>query len=269
MDSRTLSAEVAYPRAAGLMSSWTMVGGRRMHALVAAGGTGGPPVVLVHGLGVSSRYMIPTAARLAPHGPVYAPDLPGFGRSAPPPVPMTVPHLAGALLAWMDAMGLDHPVLLGNSVGCQVIAALAAYHPGRASHLVLVGPTFDPSGGGAIRQLLRVVADSPHEPRSLGRIVLGDYRRAGPVRLARMFRYALWDRIETLLPRVEMPVLVVRGAHDTLVSQAWAETVTALLPRGRLVVIPEASHAVNYAAPGPLVAAVLRFLAEADTTPNP
>ncbi len=39
------------------------------------------PVVLVHGLGVSSRYMLPTLALLAPRYRVFAPDLPGFGHS--------------------------------------------------------------------------------------------------------------------------------------------------------------------------------------------
>ena len=40
--------------------------------------TGLLPIVLVHGLSVSSRYMVPVARRLAPHRDVYAPDLPGF-----------------------------------------------------------------------------------------------------------------------------------------------------------------------------------------------
>ena len=39
-----------------------------------------PTVVLVHGLSVSSGYMVPTVLRLAPYYQVYAPDLPGFGK---------------------------------------------------------------------------------------------------------------------------------------------------------------------------------------------
>jgi pimeloyl-ACP methyl ester carboxylesterase len=45
--------------------------------------TGRLPVVPVHGLGLSGRYMLPTAERLAPYFPVYLPDLPGFGDSSP------------------------------------------------------------------------------------------------------------------------------------------------------------------------------------------
>ncbi|MFL5665138.1 MAG: alpha/beta fold hydrolase, partial [Ktedonobacteraceae bacterium] len=43
-----------------------------------------PVVVLVHGLSVSSGYMVPTAQYLAPYYRVYVPDLPGFGKSAKP-----------------------------------------------------------------------------------------------------------------------------------------------------------------------------------------
>src|SRR5262245_40295657 len=50
----------------------------------AASYTPAAPVVLVHGLSASSRCMVPTAERLAVYRPVYAPDLPGFGRSDTP-----------------------------------------------------------------------------------------------------------------------------------------------------------------------------------------
>jgi pimeloyl-ACP methyl ester carboxylesterase len=52
---------------------------------------GGLPVVLVHGLMISSLYMVPTARCLAPHVPVYAPDLPGFGLSGKPRRVLSVP----------------------------------------------------------------------------------------------------------------------------------------------------------------------------------
>ncbi|WP_292510847.1 alpha/beta fold hydrolase, partial [Methylobacterium sp.] len=51
------------------------------------------PVILVHGLGMSSRYMIPLARHLAPHFRVYAPDLPGFGLSDKPHRALTVREL--------------------------------------------------------------------------------------------------------------------------------------------------------------------------------
>jgi pimeloyl-ACP methyl ester carboxylesterase len=64
------------------------------------------------------------------------------------------------------------------------------------------------------------------------------------------------------LRAVRAPALVVRGEGDPLVSRRWAREVTARLPHGRLVEIPDAPHALNYSAPVPLAAAVRAFLLE-------
>jgi 2-hydroxy-6-oxonona-2,4-dienedioate hydrolase len=60
---------------------WIVVAGTQMHARVSGVPGDGPAVVLVHGLVVSARYMIPTMKRLALGQRVYAPDLPGSGKS--------------------------------------------------------------------------------------------------------------------------------------------------------------------------------------------
>jgi 2-hydroxy-6-oxonona-2,4-dienedioate hydrolase len=139
-----------------------------------------PPVILVHGLVISSRYMVPLARRLAPDFQVYAPDLPGFGNSAKPPFTLTLSELADALAEWMTAAGLTRAALVGNSVGCQILAEFALRHPTRADRLVLIGPTVDPAARTARQQLARTFLNSRREPRSLvdrlrqGRNAAGD-----------------------------------------------------------------------------------------------
>src|SRR4051794_17150643 len=101
--------------------------GLRMHALTS---TNLPrwqetPVVLVHGLGVSSRYMVPIARHLAPDLQVFAPDLPGFGWSDKPGHVLTIRQLADALAAWMSAAGLRRAMFIGNSLGCEILVELA------------------------------------------------------------------------------------------------------------------------------------------------
>ncbi|HEX2088386.1 MAG TPA: alpha/beta fold hydrolase [Actinomycetota bacterium] len=56
------------------------------------------------------------------------------------------------------------------------------------------------------------------------------------------------------------PTLVVRGSRDMMVPQRWAEEAAALLPNGRLAVVPGAAHCVNYSAPQPFVDVLRRFL---------
>src|SRR5436190_2195210 len=103
-------------------SRWAVVGGLRMHACAATDAVDGLalPVVLVHGLVVSSRYMLPLAERLADHAHVYAPDLPGFGKSDHPERPLDIAGLADGLAAWMHVTGIPRAALIGNSMGCQV-----------------------------------------------------------------------------------------------------------------------------------------------------
>ena len=219
-------------------------------------------MVLVHGLVVSSRYMVPTAERLAPHCRVFAPDLPGFGRSEKPPRVLDVAGLSDALSAWMGEVGLERAALVGNSFGCQIIADLAVRHPARVERAVLQGPTMDPLGRSVPRQVGRFLIDAPREPLSLLPIELLDYISAGTRRAWRTFRYALEDRIEKKLPHMRVPTLVVRGSRDPIVPQRWAEAATRSLPMGRLVVIPGSAHAMNYSSPLELTRVVLPFLSE-------
>ncbi len=243
-----------------------MVDGLRMHARVSVDRVpeGSPAVVLVHGLVVSSRYMIPTAQKLTPHHGVYVPDLPGFGRSEKPPSVLDVAGLSDSLAVWMETVGLTSAVLVGNSVGCQVVADLALRHPERVERAVLQGPTMDPEARTALRQAARLALDGTREPPSLLPIMLLDYLSAGLRRSLATFRYALEDRMEEKLPHLRAPTLVVRGERDPIVPQRWAERAARLLPEGSLVVVPGASHTMNYAVPSELARVVRSFVREGE-----
>lgn len=229
----------------------------------------GPPVVLVHGYVISSRYMVPTAERLAPFHPVYAPDLPGFGESGKPRRVLDIPELADVLLQWMDVLGLERPVLVGNSMGCQVLVDLAARYPSRVGRLVLVGPSVDPAGRSMPTQILRLMIDALRERPSLIFLFLRDFWKAGVPRAWRTARYVLADRVEDKMPRVQAPTLVVRGERDPLVPLAWAEEMTRRLSRDRLAVIPGGPHGLNYSRPAELVREIRKFLAQAAPAAEP
>jgi pimeloyl-ACP methyl ester carboxylesterase len=248
-----------------MASRWTRVDGRRVHVRVSTHPV--PPealtVVLVHGLVVSSLYMVPTLLRLAPGCRVLAPDLPGFGRSDPPPrAPERMSDLADALAEWMEAAGLERAVFLGNSLGCQTLADFAARYPERTVGLVLQGPTMDAEARSVRQQVWRWLANSQRERSAQMPILVHDYWEAGLQRFRDSFRMALKDRIEDKLPRIQAPTLVVRGSRDPIVLRRWAERVTELLPRGRLAEIPGGTHTLNFAAPLELIRVVEPFLRE-------
>jgi 2-hydroxy-6-oxonona-2,4-dienedioate hydrolase len=239
---------------AGFQRRWTDIGGLRIHD-VATNDRSRSTVVLVPGIGLSHRVMLPIAELLAPHLAVRAPDPPGFGRSDKPRRPLDVPELADGLATWMEAAGLGRPALVGNSFGCQVIVELAARHPDQVACAVLQGPTMDPAARSLPRQTWRWLRDTVRE-RPDPRARLRDYRDAGLRRVLATYRLALRDRVEDKLPRVLAPTLVVRGPDDPIVSQAWAETVAGLLPAGQLVVTADGAHTLI----GQLVEVALPFL---------
>ncbi len=247
-----------------LQDLWTRVGGRRIYARMSRHPVpGGVPVVLVHGFGVSSSYMVPLAKRLAAEVPVFAPDLPGHGRSDNSEEPLGVPELAEVLRNWMNAAGLHRATFVANSMGCQIVAELAVRWPERVVGLVLIGPTAE-AGKRTFRQqfprLLKtgILAERP----SLALLVAKDYARMGPRRLHAEMRKVFEDRIEDKLPRIEAPTLVVRGEKDALVPQEWTEKVARWVGADRVHVIAGAGHALNYTAADELMRIIRPFLRE-------
>lgn len=236
-----------------MREAWWRVGGWPIHGWEA--GTG-PPIVLVHGLGVSGRYLLPTARALAGDFRVVVPDLPGFGQSVRPPRPLLLTELSAFLDRFGEAAGIGRATFLANSFGCQIVTHLAATRPDRVERLLLVGPTVDDSARDPVRQAWRLLVDAAREPSHLVRIVAADYLRAGPATVAVTAAEALRDRIEENARRVAAPTLVVRGSRDPLVPEAWAERLAAAFPAGELQVVEDFPHAVNYTAPEALAALV-------------
>lgn len=251
---------------ARMRSQWTQAGEHLIHARifdedVPALPINATPIVLVHGLGVSGRYMLPTARLLAKYAHVYVPDLPGFGRSSKPSHALEIRELADALGRWMKANDLPRAHFIANSFGCQVVAEFALQYRERVERIVFAAPAVDSSARRWQQQILSLLDDGLHEPLSMVFIAVTDYYSAGLKRAWRTLQMALRDRIEEKLPHINAPALVVRGELDPLAPHKWCQEVAQALPSPtRLVTIPNAAHAVNYNAPDELAQIVLEFL---------
>jgi len=246
-----------------LAERWTLVAGRPVFARVSVDPTppGAAPVVLVHGFAISGRSLEPTARRLARDHPTYVPDLPGFGRSVRPERVPAIPELAEALAEWMTAVGLERAVLLGHSMGCQVIAELAQRAPGMVERAILVGPSGQPQVSGPIEQIGRLALDGLREPFGLVRIALADYLRFGPRRALRLLREVNRHPMDDRLRGLTAPTLLVVGERDPIFPVELARRQVGSLPCGRLAVVPGAAHAVPYSAPDHVVRLIRDFLA--------
>jgi 2-hydroxy-6-oxonona-2,4-dienedioate hydrolase len=215
-------------------------------------------VVMVHGLGVASRMCRPAARWLAARRHrVWAPDLPGFGRSERDSV-SGIEGLADHLAGWIRATGLAEPTLVGTSVGAQVAAAAAHRHPGCCGRLVLGAPTVDADRRGWLQQLARWPMER-QSPQMMN-LIVRDFARAGIPRVIRTFGWALGDRIEDRLPEMDRPVLVCWGTRDPLMSRDWVARLAGLPRDGRLAVLPGGKHALSHDSPLQFARAIGHFL---------
>ena len=116
-------------------------------ALAATDDGEGIPVVLLHGLTASRRYVVMGSRGLQRSGHrVIAYDARGHGASSPAPAHDAYGYgdLGADLLAVLDELGLDRAVLAGASMGAHTIVRLALDVPERVAGVVLVTPAYDP-----------------------------------------------------------------------------------------------------------------------------
>jgi 2-hydroxy-6-oxonona-2,4-dienedioate hydrolase len=217
-------------------------------------------VVLVHGLGVSSRYMKPLADELERSFRVFAPDLPGFGSAPTPERALDVRELAVALRALMERARIDNAIVVGNSMGCQIMVELADLWPESMCAAVLLGPTIDATAKHPLAHIWRLFKDQFREPATLVPMQAFDYLRNGPLRTWDTFQHALRHDMLGRIDRIRVPSVIMRGEHDEIVSREWVEMLASRMPRARVVEVPGAGHALNYNSPL-RVGAVVRDLA--------
>lgn len=198
------------------------------------GADGDRAFVLVAGIGVASNYYENLAPGLGEFGPVHALDLPGFAGVPYPKRRMSIQRYAAVLGTVIDELGLVDPVLVGHSMGTQVVSELASQRP-ELSTLVLIGPVTNPRERSLPKLAFRVAM------LATGAYLLCGFRWFSAV-LPRMMRY----RIEEVLPSIQAHTLLIRGEHDSLVPRSWLREMAELLPRASTREIEGAAHSVMY-----------------------
>lgn len=152
----------------------------------------GIPVVLLHGLTATRRYVVMGSKALERSGHrVVAYDARGHGRSSPAPS-YSYPDLAADLRAVLDSLEIPRAVLAGASMGAHTIARFAADAPERIAAAVFVTPAFDP--------------EAPDDPAALAR----------------------WDAVAEGL-RTGGVEGFVAAYGDPEVPEAWRDTVLKVL----------------------------------------
>jgi pimeloyl-ACP methyl ester carboxylesterase len=179
---------------------------------------------------------------------VYAPDLPGCGRSPGPRRALGIDELAVWCARFLDAVGLQSErVDLGaHSMGCQVALALACRHPGRVGRLVLVGPT---TGGRSVplwRYLAGMMVGSSREPLVYRLLAVRMFWRIGLGRYVGTVCAMMKDDTLGRATRVAASCLVLRGGRDAIIPEFAARSLAAALPVGSYLPVGAAGHVVPF-----------------------
>jgi haloalkane dehalogenase len=118
---------------------FVQAGDRRVHYRIAGEG---PPVLLLHQSPRNSAELVPLMQVLARHFLAIAPDTPGYGQSdpvAPPGSEPTIDVFADAVIALLDALGLERVALFGSHTGAIIAVRIASRYPRRITTLVANG----------------------------------------------------------------------------------------------------------------------------------
>ena len=117
---------------------WLDVDGIRIHCLTA--GQSGSPVILLHGGGIDSATLSwgDAIGPLSAHHRVFAPDLPGYGRSSKPDIHYTTDFYVSFVAHLLDVLHLEKVSLVGLSMGGAIALSFTLRFPERVEKLVLV-----------------------------------------------------------------------------------------------------------------------------------
>lgn len=217
------------------------------------------PYVLVHGLGMTHRYLDRLQAELAADAVVHSVDLPGYGPDPRPRAQLGVEEHAALIVEALTALGVRSCTLVGHSMGVQFITEVALRSPDLAERLVLIGPVVDRRRRTIAQQAVSLGHDTFRESPSANVIVYSDYLRTGMRWYVRQLLPMMHYPLERAVERVTCPVLVVRGGRDPVARRRWCRELVDRARNGSLVEIDGQPHVVQHSAAGAVAAAIIAF----------
>ncbi|PRC92374.1 alpha/beta fold hydrolase [Solimicrobium silvestre] len=228
----------------------------------------GEPLMLLHGFGADKDNFTRVAQRLTPQYHVIIPDLLGFGESSHPNssdnvTDFTARAQAERMRALAHVLGIQTLHLGGNSMGGQIALAYAAAHPTEVMSLWLL----DPAGvwSAPESELAKLIGKQKHNPLLVSNEddfaqafnfsmnkppyiprpilnVLAQTSIKNSALSEKIFNQITSDSIEARVTGLKTPTLIVWGDQDRVLNVATAEILYKLMPKSRVVIMPNIGH---------------------------
>ena len=227
-----------------------------------------PPVVLLHGAGGSNLFWPPEIRRL-PGYRVYAPDLPGHGKSGGSGF-QSISEYVISILDWLEAIGLHSAVFVGFSMGSAIALSLALDYPDQVKGLGLIG------AGARLRvaaDILRSASSQTTFENGVHNVVEASFSSSTPNQLKMLtekrmkeIRQSVFlgdliacDQFDVLerIASIHQPTVVISGSEDRLTPLKYSQFLADHIPGATLESISRAGHMVTLERPE-LVASILR-----------
>lgn len=248
----------------------------------------GPPVLLVHGVSGPMSVWDKTVPALAEQGfRVIRFDLYGRGYSDRPDLTYDLPLYTRQVNALLNhTVGEREVYLVGSSMGCIIVAALAQEHPERFPRVALVGPAGFPLQATPVASLMKVPYLNSYLMNTVGGKNLKAHNRNyfyQPEKFAsyhesyaEQMQYHGYKRsiLSTMLHvpvkdfesgyealgKLEKPLLLVWGKEDKTFPFTFHETALDLMPEAEFLAVPKAGHLPMYEQPEKVHKKLLEFL---------
>jgi pimeloyl-ACP methyl ester carboxylesterase len=219
-------------------------------------GGSGEPLLFLHGMSTADIWL-PFHNELAKHNTVYAPDHPGFGRSAMPDWFDQMDDMVLHYAALLDELKIEKVNLVGFSLGGWIAAEFAAFYPERVNKLTLISAAGLRVAGAPIVDLFACSAEKlaalcfkdlsnvmtlfGHLMADPLKLVLRDYReRTMLARLAWNPGYG--PKLARRLARFDGPALIIWGEDDQLIPSAHAHAYQQLIKNARVEMLADCGH---------------------------
>lgn len=216
-----------------------------------------PAIVLVHGIGVSHRYLSRLHNELAARRTVVSVDLPGFGGLPKPGHDVDVATMARALMQVVEQLALGPVVLVGHSMGSQWVVDAALQRPELLTSVIVMGPVADDRHRTMLGQMRALTVDTFLEPPAVNAVVFTDYLRCGVPWYLTQLRHMLAYRLEDRVRDLTVPLAIIRGGSDPIAGLEWCRRLRDNAPRAVLAQVPGHHHVAQHSAPRAVAAAVI------------